>query len=202
MADEPITLRLNLGPRSTIEAVQSAVDDLGRLLTFASEMQRSSDRLAWEYARFVSRRSATFFELGAFEALEGLGIREAPISQLTLREIEANARITVQSLRYENPLELVILAGGVVVVYIIRLIRDWPARRRINNAAATEYENAVAFRQKFRDRLLDSIDKGELPLTPELIDSLLTDDVANALSAVADADLKVLGLPTSSPDKR
>ncbi|SDH07494.1 hypothetical protein SAMN04515691_3432 [Leifsonia sp. 98AMF] len=165
-------------------------------------MQRSSDRLAWEYARFVSRRSATFFELGAFEALEGLGIREAPISQLTLREIEANARITVQSLRYENPLELVILAGGVVVVYIIRLIRDWPARRRINNAAATEYENAVAFRQKFRDRLLDSIDKGELPLTPELIDSLLTDDVANALSAVADADLKVLGLPTSSPDKR
>jgi len=28
MADEPITLQLNLGPGSTIEAVRSAVDDL------------------------------------------------------------------------------------------------------------------------------------------------------------------------------
>lgn len=176
------------------------MDDLGRLLTFASDMQRSSDRLVSEYARVISGRAATFLELGAFEALEGFNIREVPRNPLTLREIESNARITVQSLRYENPLELVILAGGAVAVYVIRLIRDWPARRRINNAAATEYENAVIFRQKFRDRILDSIDKGELPITPELVESLLTDDVANALSAVSDADLRVLGLPPASPD--
>ncbi|MEO7024423.1 MAG: hypothetical protein ABI130_09395 [Leifsonia sp.] len=141
------------------------------------------------------------WEIEAIEELISVA-GDFPRQELTVREIEANARITVQSLHYENPLELVIFASGAIVIYVLRMIRDWPARRRNNNLAATEYENGVIFRQKLRDRILDAIDKRELPISPELVESLLTDDVANAISAVADADLQVLGLPGSTPDNQ
>src|SRR5689334_21371862 len=122
MSDEPITFRVNLGPGATIRAVQAAVDDLGTVLEFASELQRRSDRSARDFARTIAFGGPPF---GRF------GIRiEQPFpydlnredyelaATMTHQEIEANARVTVQSLRYENPLELVILASGVVILQV------------------------------------------------------------------------------------
>lgn len=205
---ETITLTLNLGSNASIAAVAAAVDDVRRVLEFASTLQRRVDRGALIAARMRSRRRGLgrpgdlAWSDGSlfFAALEPVDLPQ-PIDEferIAGREADENAQITVQSLRYENPLELVILAGGSVVYALLRLLRDWPDRQQLNRAAFREYENGVIFRERVRARVLEQIDSGDLPLTPELIDSLLTDDVADALGALGDGPLKVLGLPSGS----
>ena len=204
---ETITLILNLGSNASIAALGAAIDDVRRVLEFASTLQRRVDRAALLAARVRSRRrglgragerawSDGFF-IASLEPVE----LPQPIDEferIAGRQADENAQITVQSLTYENPLELVILAGGTVVYALLRLLRDWPDRQQLNRAAVRGYENGIIFRERVRARVLDQIESGELPLTPELIDSLLTDDVADALGALGDGPLKVLGLPSSS----
>lgn len=201
---EPITLTLNVGPNASIQAVSSAIDDIMRVLDFAAELQRRVDRAALITARVQARRRIRptdygFYYLSGVEPLFALG-QAGPADEferIAAREVDENSRITVERLTYENPLELVILAGGLVTIGVLRLLRDWPDRRRLNRAAATEYENKVIFRQRVRERVLAQIDSRELPLTPELIDNLLTDDVADALGALGDGPLTISGLPSS-----
>jgi hypothetical protein len=204
---ESITLTLNLGPNASVQAVSSAVDDMMRVLDFATALQRRVDRGALVTARVLRRAR------WAGSELPGLGFFYVPgaewvfsggpggpvddFERIAARESDENSRITVERLTYENPLELVILAGGLVTIGVLRLLRDWPDRRRLNRAAATEYENKVIFRQRVRDRVLEQIDSRELPLTPELVEDLLTDDVADALGALGDGPLTISGLPSS-----
>lgn len=200
MADR-ITLTLNVGPSASIQAVSSAVDDIMRVLDFAADLQRRVDRAALITARAQSRRIRPP-ELGWSIAWEptfiGGGVEPADeFERIAARQVDENSRITVERLTYENPLELVILAGGLVTIGILRVLRDWPDRRRLNRAVATEYENKVIARQRVRGQIATQIDNGTLPLTPELIDKLLTDDVADALGALGDGPLKISGLPSS-----
>ena len=201
MAD-PITLTLNVGPRASIQAVSSAVDDIMRVLDFAADLQRRADRAALVAARVQARRirptDLGFLNL-AWEPVfvGGAGEPVDEFERIAARQVDENSRITVERLTYENPLELVILAGGLVTIGVLRLLRDWPDRRRLNRAVATEYENKVISRQRVRERVLEQVDSGDLPLTPELIDTLLTDDVADALRALGDGPLKISGLPSS-----
>lgn len=202
MADS-ITLTLNVGPSASIQAVSSAVDDIMRVLDFAADLQRRVDRAALITARVRARRIRPtefgFYYLSGVDPVfsDGLGGPIDDFERIAARQVDENSRITVERLTYENPLELVILAGGLVTIGVLRLLRDWPDRRRLNRAVATEYENKVIFRQRVRERVLEQIDSGELPLTPELVDNLLTDDVADALGALGDGPLKISGLPSS-----
>jgi len=210
---EPITLTLNVGPNASIQAVGSAINDLTRVLEFAATAQRLVDRGALIEARVRARRNR---RLGRDDIVWGdtglpLFYEAVPPSsdqfadefeRIAGRQVEENAEITVQSLRYENPIELVILAGGTVVYALLRLIRDWPDRDRLNKAAVREYENGVIFRDRVRAQVLKQVDTGELPLTPELLDRLLTDDVANSLGALGDGPVQVFGLPKASSAAR
>lgn len=139
-----------------------------------------------------------FIDEGPYEPVD---VGAVPFVGPTARQVEERALVRVVSLRYENPLDMVILAGGVVVVYVLKMLREWSARRRLNNATATEYENGVTFREEVRSRVLAAIDNGTLPLSPDLVQSLLTDDVASSLGVLGDADLKVFGLP-GTPDRQ
>jgi hypothetical protein len=207
MADS-ITLTLNVGPSASIQAVSSAVDDIMRVLDFAADLQRRVDRAALITARVRARRIRPtefgFYYLSGVDPVfsDGLGGPVDDFERIAARQVDENSRITVERLTYENPLELVILAGGLVTIGVLRLLRDWSDRRDLNRAVATEYENKVIFRQRVRDRVLEQIDSGELPLTPELVDNLLTDDVADALGALGDGPLKISGLPSSDTADR
>jgi hypothetical protein len=196
MADNEIRLTLNLGPRASIQTVSSAINDLALVLDFASALQRRVERDAVLSARLRNRG----VEESNWFVIEGLSpIRPVPdeFERFAIRQADENSRITVQSLRYENPLELVILAGGAVIISIVRMLRDWPDRRRLNHAVASEYENRVAFRERVRERVLQKIDDGTLPITQETMEALLTDDVTDALGTLGDGPLEV-SLPNAN----
>jgi len=202
MADSTITLRLNVGPGATIQSLGSVLSDFTSALTFASDLQRVSDRNRAVVARLRRRRDGGYYYFPGIVAFDGSFDAEAYIGFDRLSQIESdeNAQIRVEQLSYENPVVLIITASGLVVLAVLRLIRDWPARQRLNNAAAAEYENTTMFRRRARDIILEKLSTDELQLTPQQIDSLLTADITEALGALGDSPLEISGLPDGSQD--
>jgi hypothetical protein len=94
---------------------------------------------------------------------------------------------TVESIRYSNPIEYVLAAGFVTAVVVLRIIRDWPARRRLNAAVAADVENTVLARKELRDEINRRARESNIPISAAQIDGLLTLDVARAMSALGDS---------------
>ena len=107
---------------------------------------------------------------------------------------------TVESVRYSNPMDLVLYAGMVTTVVVFRAIRDWAARLRLDAALATEVENTVLARKKLRDEINRRIIQDGIPISPTQVDDLLTLDVARAMSALGDAQFTMRELE-SGDDK-
>jgi hypothetical protein len=82
-----------------------------------------------------------------------------------------------RSVQYANPLVLEILSGigfaSVSLAYLMRVIRDWSAGRRRSLAAAADVENEVQLKARLRQTMIEQVSTGELPLTPEIINSLI-----------------------------
>lgn len=102
------------------------------------------------------------------------------------------------SVSYENPLELVLVATGGVLLALRQLlivVRDWPARRRIGNAAANEAEAAATIRTELRRELLDRYRRGDISASPQEIDELLGTSPIEAMARLAALETKVEELP-------
>lgn len=110
-----------------------------------------------------------------------------------------NGDVIVESVSYHNPLELIVSVGtvGFVILKLVSELRDWPARRRMNNTAAAEFEDTARARRKIRSALVERIVSGEQPIPLELIDSLLTDGVVESFRALTRADMQVEELEQS-----
>lgn len=97
---------------------------------------------------------------------------------------------TVESIKYSNPLDIVLgagIAGGIALIpVVLQMIRDWPARRRLNNAAVADTENVVAARKQLRDGLVRQMLNGNIPVSGPQINDLLTLDVARAMLSLRD----------------
>ncbi|MGV3712318.1 hypothetical protein [Pseudolysinimonas sp.] len=120
--------------------------------------------------------------------------------------------VRVVRLLYLNPLDLNISFGGDGLARILEVIRDWtPARReaaaraRQAEAAADEaeadaraaevragiYEDERAFRKGLQDDLRRRLASGDLRLSGEDVQGLLTAEIQRSLEAVAKADVVI-----------
>jgi len=208
-----VAVSLDLGPRSPVEVVATAVGHINTICQLGGQLQ---DRVTRNQAlRAVLRRPGTWLE----DELDGLleyywspgrgypsallgGERlvspslEAAIAEY-IRDNELDTgEVYVERLAYENPVEL-ILAAGAVVVAVLRLVRDWPERRRVNRARADDYEDQVATRKRVRRIIVEGIASGQYPLRPDQIDDLLTADAADAFRALGNSHLNVRGIEES-----
>ncbi|GEM_PF-2913125 len=113
----------------------------------------------------------------------------------------------VRSLRYENPLELVLYGSGPLmggVILVARMIRDWSAQRRLGAAAAREAEARARIVETEADRAEIATEmlrwfaeeeragRGGLPQFDLL--KALTPHHAQAINHLAEQDVK-LALP-------
>lgn len=211
--------RINLGASSSLGRVAGVLDDFALICTAAGELQRFADRND-AVAYLLRQPSVDLFESldDEFDAIWRLGRRgpwpvvfpigllesspalvAAVEERLNRLETEEDAAVRVQSLTYQNPLELVILASGVVVVAVLRFLRDLPARRRLNDIAVDDYRNRTEDARELRRLLLRQLANGEHRLTAKQIERVMTPDVLDAMQALADADIQVRQLP--GPDE-
>jgi hypothetical protein len=112
--------------------------------------------------------------------------------ELRSREIAAmlpRQPYRLRSVRYENPLILEILSEGgfatLALSALLRLIRDWGSRRRLEDARASDAEDRLWFRTQLRTIAVQQLARGELRLTPEIIRDLLSDDLVNAVGELS-----------------
>ena len=98
----------------------------------------------------------------------------------------------VQSIKYNNPLEIVALVSvaGLVVLGAIQTIRDIPGRLRVNRAQAQDLENIVRDRDRLRQHVIGLILSGDIQLSPTDMYSLFTADVDPRLLFWATANWK------------
>ena len=94
---------------------------------------------------------------------------------------------TVESIRYSNPIEIVVAAGIITTTVVLGMVRDWQARRRLNNAVAADVENIVLARKEIRGEVVRRVVRGNFPLSAPQIDDLLSLDVARAMQALGDS---------------
>lgn len=206
-ADERFRIRGDLGPMADIQTLAAVLNDLARVADFAVACQQVADRND-ATAEILRRRP--FESVGELEDLEHLWYRRhpgyypfpmardvvesSPDWNSLLREYgagRAHGSVQVEQLRYRNPLELVILASGIVVVGVLRLVRDWPERKRLNRAAAADYENAVNSREAARQVILSQLAQDGYRLSPDQVSSLLDGSTVDAIRALGDSSLEM-----------
>jgi hypothetical protein len=134
-------------------------------------------------------------------ALVQSGLVEVAIARyLEETETTADSITTVHSIRYSNPIEIVV-GIGLIAYLVLQVVRDWPARRRLNAAVAADAENTVLARKELRDLLLRRIANGEIPVSLQQVDGLLTLDIARAMSALGDSGLSLRALEAAANDE-
>lgn len=204
-----VTLRANMGPDSLVEDIAGLIGDVGVACRFASSLQRIVDRNEAIYAVMRGRpdflpdpedlllwrfgRSATFGWQGG-AGVPVPSVERAIRAELLRTEADSRAEIRVQALTYSNPLEMVLGVSGLVVIAVLNVIRDWPMRRRLNEAVVADYESAVRARDEIRRHLVERVVSDGIRITPDQMTELLTPDVERALLALGDAPLDLEGL--------
>jgi hypothetical protein len=199
-----VAVSLDLGPRSPVEVVTAALSDINSVCQFGGQLQDRATRNealrhvlrrpgqwledALDFPEPYTRRSYSAFLLGA-ERFASPSLEAAIADYIRTNDLDTG-EVYVERLTYENPVE-VVLAVGAVVLAVLRLVRDWPERRRINRARADDYQNQVATRQQVRRIVERRIASGQYPLTPDQIDDLLTKDVSDAFRALGNSHLNL-----------
>jgi hypothetical protein len=212
--DTEVHLQLDLGANAPIEVVAGVLGDVSLVCGLGGELQRHVTRN--RALREVLSRGGRFVGDPEWDYLIG---RKSPywvppallagfVSPTLERDVavwtaelglEEDADTLVREVNYRNPLVAVLLlAGGGVTLALLKFLRDWPARRRINQAVADDYEDRVRARKRVRRAATDALVGGDLPLTPDLVDALLTDDTVRALDVLGRADLSLQELPAQA----
>jgi hypothetical protein len=112
--------------------------------------------------------------------------------------LDEDGEARVRELTYRNPLEAaLIVAGGGVVLALLRMVRDWSAQRRISEATADDYVDLVRARKRVRQVVADALVRGEQAVPPDMLNALLTDDTVRAIEALGRADISLEEPPPS-----
>lgn len=131
----------------------------------------------------------------------------------TLRDIRARpllgTRTVVSSVRYENPLELVLAGSGMFitgVVFAARTLRDWSNSRRVGEATAREAEAEARMteaRADLYEHLVAQAKEGQTPVPVGDLVQIVTPPEIKALNRLAERPIAVeLGRASAdqSPD--
>ncbi|MEU1455460.1 hypothetical protein [Streptomyces avermitilis] len=95
-----------------------------------------------------------------------------------------------RSVRYGNPLgaEILVEAGAAATALaaLLAVIRDWGPRRRQQNAIADDMEDLVRCKAKLRRMVLAKIASGELPISYDEVDDVISGRLAGAIDRLSD----------------
>lgn len=209
-----VEVTVNLGAGAPIEVLRQVIDDLDTVCQFGGELQYLTAVAYAELAvlrrpgRWIPPRylddffaSAETIPSGAAVPLEWYGdpvprviVGSAVSRYLAENDPSRDTTTTVESIRFSNPLEIV-LGVGLLTLAGLQVARDWRDRRRVNAAVAADIENTVAARREIRDELVRRFVEERVPLAPNHIDELLTLDVARAMQALGNAQPNLRELP-------
>jgi hypothetical protein len=93
------------------------------------------------------------------------------------------------SVVYENPLTVEIISeaglAATTLAFLLRLARDWSSIRRSSAAAAADAESRAFLRAMLTRVALEKIASGELQLTAEMVNELLSEKMAGAVDRLA-----------------
>jgi hypothetical protein len=213
-----VEVTIELGAGAAIEVVRQLIDDLDTVCQFGGELQYHA---AVEAAQWAILRSPTDWigegDYAEYSPLLGAwvgpiidprrpvgAIPAAILAPAVSRYLEVTNSTqetisTVESIRYSNPIEIV-LGVGIVALLVLRTTRDWRDRRRLNAATAADVENQVLARKELRDELVRRVVQGSIPLSAAQIDDLLTLDVARAMSALGDSQFSMRELESGDDE--
>ncbi|UMB70135.1 hypothetical protein [Mycobacterium paraterrae] len=172
------------------------IDNLDTACQFGGALQYQAARVQAELA--ILRRPSAWVEGPAYEDYQFPwkfgGLPQAILDAATARYLaETNVvqetLTTVESIRYSNPIEIVLGAAMLTAVVVLRTVRDWPSRRRLNDAVADDARNIVLARKELRDALVRNVIDGNIPIGSQQIEELLTLDVTRALTALGDSQI-------------
>lgn len=196
-----VAVTVDLGAGAPIEVVRQVIDDLDTACQFGGALQYQAARAQAELA--ILRRPAGWISgedydeyafassmLPPFKRYSGMpsAILEPAISRyLVETNVAQETLTTVESIRYSNPIEIVLSAAMLTAVVVLRTVREWTFRRRLNDAVADDARNIVLARKELRDALVRSVIEGNIPIGSDQIGELLTLDVARALTALGDS---------------
>lgn len=161
-----LTIRVNLGPRIPMTKLTDSVADLASVVELGTKWGETlaQSAAAWDIADVLRRGERHGLELLLERELGGEGFHELldfiydapppyrwmsaghPAWELARDRRAVNIRgqaARPTSLRYENPLELILCGAGSLLMGVIlaaRLVRDWSNQRRIGAAAAAQAE--------------------------------------------------------------
>lgn len=204
-------LRVDLGRLSDIQQLSAVLRDLSAVCTAAGALQGLVDRNQAVYD--VLRRPGPYldewFDLdleflrprrrwpyGAATSIDPLLASSPGFNQAVSERMQSSvndSRVRVVRLEFSNPLELVIVASGAVVISMVRLLRDWPARRALNDAVAQNYRDTAHDRARVRQIIIEQLASGEHRLSAEQVADVFTAEVADAMLALGDARLEIEG---------
>jgi hypothetical protein len=196
-----VTVRINLGPEQELDDLADLVGKVSNLVALGAQMDERS------------RRNNVLMEMvsGAEDQLENpiwrafvtewfeRTVTQDPrlLAELNDRVAPASGPVRVRSLSYSNPLEIALAVSGSIagLVAILVVVRDWSAKRRIGQAKAVDYESSVKHRKRLREHVVNQVTSGQLTLTREQAEALLTPEALDALDALRNTpvELKVDG---------
>lgn len=215
-----VQITIDIGAGAPIEVIRQVIDNLDTVCQFGGELQYQAAMAQAEWA--ILRRPTNWIRGNDYDEyifslqmpgdpvfLRGpiAAIPTAILAPAISRYLDENNSTqdtitTVESIRYSNPIE-VVLGLGVLALLTIETARDWHARRRLNAAMAADFENEVLARKELRDELVRRVREGRIPLSATQIEDLLTLDVAKAMSALGNSrfDMRQLESGEDESDK-
>lgn len=216
-----VQITIDLGAGAPIEVIRQVIDNLDTVCQFAGDLQY---QVAQAQAQTAVLENPERWMLGPqYEDLPRIPYAGSTRGEPTLNPVAAmlsplfargisryldendsteDTITTVESIRYSNPIEIVLGAGAVayLVLEVLKMARDWSGRRRINAAIAADFESQVHARKQLRDALVRRTVHDNIPLSAAQIDDLLTLDVAGAMAGLRDSEFSMRDLGPGKKD--
>lgn len=205
-------ISINLGAGAPIEVVRQLIDDFDSICQFSGALQYRAAIAEAEAA--ILRRPAGWvsgrdfddyffmpYARGGVAAVPAAILAPALSRYLAENNVSRETTTTVESIRYSNPFEIV-FGIGVVGLLVLQTIRDWSGRRRVNAAVAADVENTVNARKVIRDDLTRRFLDSDVPVSPQLLDDLLTVDLAGSMQALGDSQFTLDELEAPEDEDR
>lgn len=112
----------------------------------------------------------------------------------------SNQAYRFRSVHYQSPVVLEILSGtgfaSASLAYLLKVVRDWSAGQRRALAAAQDAESQLIAKSRLREIMIEQASTGQIALTPEIINSLISGSASQTVEHLADT---VKRLATYSP---
>ncbi|BAH47191.1 hypothetical protein ACH47B_22460 [Rhodococcus sp. NPDC019627] len=198
---------------SDLNTICALSTDLEKQITRANMLYRFNSEDLW-YRLMVDKRfnppsgwknladierEVYFLSLGPLQDLARNAV-EAEISRIiNERGWASDGEIYVTSLTYANPLDAVLTAisaagirpAGEILYRILVLIRDWKQDRRRKRLSNDDYEDQIQTRKLIRAHVTKQLIEDGVSLSPEIINSLFTDDRTDAFAQLSRAQLSI-----------